>query len=554
MRPTGVPGQLVVLFLSSAGRDALLPDSARAYDVTDQVQCLETSPTSPVTECDTSSPDLWTDAPNLYTTGQVVSGLLPNTDYTCFASATYVKDGVTTYTCAAAEASENDDVVLLPPAPPTTISVDNGLPPSSSIVVSATAPTGNGNAQPIPGYAVQCLDASSSVPTACDVDGTWSSIVDDTVLGTGVSFGSLSADTSYVCFAATVYGASGSEKYSCSAASGPISTTAGAPGAVTVTQTAEVDELKVDASASRMASIIAAVPADARSLIAYKVQCLLDSQGAPVTECDPSDPALWTDAPDLLTDGQIVDGLTPNTLYSCFAAATYVDANSQTQYLCSEVNDIPGGSVAATPVEGPAIVSAAAGTSPTEIVVTATPASQGTAETLTNVVQCLVGTVASCDSSANSPWTVGDPTSGQTVGSLLPNTVYSCFAAVRYGGVGAYQYVCSDAAPATTDIAAPAASAAATSATQIDVTVTPVVPQGSAAGTLSYAVQCVASGSTAPCGPGATGWTTVSDTAIAEPLTVLGNTAYDCYSAAVYNDGSNTNYVCSTASAVSTPS
>ena len=99
-----------------------------------------------MTECDTSSPDLWTDAPNLDSTGQVVSGLLPNTDYTCFASATYVKDGITTYTCATAEASDNDDVVLLPPAPPTTISVYNGLPPSSSIVVSATAPTGNGNA------------------------------------------------------------------------------------------------------------------------------------------------------------------------------------------------------------------------------------------------------------------------------------------------------------------------------------------------------------------------------------------------------------------------
>ena len=47
------------------------------------------------------------------------------------------------------------------------------------------------------------------------------------------------------------------------------------------------------------------------------LQCLPDSQAAQVTECDTSSPALWTDAPNLLTDGQVVDGLTPNTLYSC---------------------------------------------------------------------------------------------------------------------------------------------------------------------------------------------------------------------------------------------
>jgi hypothetical protein len=157
-------------------------------------------------------------------------------------------------------------------------------------------------------------------------------------------------------------------------------------------------------------------------------------------------------------------------------------------------------------------VSAAAGTSPTEIVVTATPASQGTAETLTNVVQCLVGTVASCDESANSPWTVGDPTSGQTVGSLLPNTVYSCFAAVRYGGVGAYQYVCSDAAPATTDIAAPAASAQLGSnpTVEIAVTVTPDADMGDAIA-VTYAVQCRV-GTTTACDdtPNASTWTPVT--------------------------------------------
>jgi len=103
-----------------------------------------------VTECDTSSPDLWTDAPNLYTTGQVVSGLLPNTDYTCFASATYVKDGITTYTCAAAEVSENDDVVLLPPTPPGMPTVTSGSEVTSEIVVAAAQPTGpQGDAQPV---------------------------------------------------------------------------------------------------------------------------------------------------------------------------------------------------------------------------------------------------------------------------------------------------------------------------------------------------------------------------------------------------------------------
>jgi hypothetical protein len=71
-----------------------------------------------------------------------------------------------------------------------------------------------------------------------------------------------------------------------------------------------------------------------------------------------------------------------------------------------------------------------------EIVVTATaPSSQGSAvDVLGYAVQCLVGTVTSCDESgATGSWVdAADLANGQTVTGLDPNTVYTCFSATLF--------------------------------------------------------------------------------------------------------------------------
>jgi hypothetical protein len=238
----------------------------RAYDVTNQVQCVP----APVTGCDKSDPTLWFDAPNLYTSGKVIQNLTPNTYFTCFAAATYVKDGVKQYECAAAEPAE----LLMPPLPPSTPTVAEGPAKGSEIVVTSNPPSANqGTAEPLR-YAVQCLDATTSTPNSCDPTGIWSGVVTGAQLSAGVTVSDLVGDTEYVCFAAAVYDSQ--SKYACSGASAVIKTALIVPGAPTIAKQDDADQILGVKITWTDGSIGAPVES-------YKVDCTVYNGGANTT-------------------------------------------------------------------------------------------------------------------------------------------------------------------------------------------------------------------------------------------------------------------------------
>ncbi len=81
--------------------------------------------------------------------------------------------------------------------------------------------------------------------------------------------------------------------------------------------------------------------------VTNKVQCL--ASGA--ASCDMDGP--WTDASDLLL-GQEVVGLSSNSSYVCFAAASWVDSDGATMYACSEPSAEIFTAASSTPLPSPA--------------------------------------------------------------------------------------------------------------------------------------------------------------------------------------------------------
>jgi len=160
---------------------------------------------APATACDPSQPLV--DGEDLFTTGTLVTGLIPNTYYQCFVLVEF--DGQTR--CTSADAT---DVVPTLPEPPTDVTVSN--PTYQSLDVAAVAPANatGGGAVPVAGYAFQC-----SLESECDPDGAWfpslASFATDPA--TPVTVSGLAEDTAYNCWAATVAGDSAPYEYSCSA-------------------------------------------------------------------------------------------------------------------------------------------------------------------------------------------------------------------------------------------------------------------------------------------------------------------------------------------------
>lgn len=208
---SSVPGQPDALLvkaepdtLRNALVESLFPEvavsSSRSYDVTYKVQCLA----APATACDLSEPLV--DGDDVFTTGTLVTGLVPNTDYECFVVVLY--DGEAQCTSA-----DSTDVVPTLPSPPTSVVVSN--PTFDSLEVTAVAPVnpGGGGAVPVAGYAFQC-----SLEAECDPDGTWfpSSAPFAADPADPVTVTGLDAATVYNCWAATVAGDSAPYEYSCS--------------------------------------------------------------------------------------------------------------------------------------------------------------------------------------------------------------------------------------------------------------------------------------------------------------------------------------------------
>ena len=214
---TGVTGEILVKVEA--------PTQSRAFTVTNEVQCLP----SPATECDTSDPSLWTAAPNLYTTGQVLNGFTPNTYYTCFIAATYVENGVKEYVCAIAD----PNVVLMPPLPPTKPNVAAGPNAGTQIDVTSSEAPNQGDAQPLI-YLVQCLEAPGGKPPATCDEFVGFTKVTAAELANTVTVSDLTGDTEYACFAGLLYDIE--PELLCSEASDVIRTAPITPGIPTNAQ------------------------------------------------------------------------------------------------------------------------------------------------------------------------------------------------------------------------------------------------------------------------------------------------------------------------------
>jgi hypothetical protein len=213
---------------------------------------------------------------------------------------------------------------------------------------------------------------------------------------------------------------------------------------VVASRTDQPDELLVEASNSARAAALGMMPEGARATsVSFEVQCLGIS---PVTwtlptECNTTSPDLWTDAPTFLTTGQIVDGLTPNEEYACFAAATY-ELNGEKQYVCT-ASSPPSSDT--TPINPPGTPTVVLGSNTTaEIDVTSAapdPANGGSIAGIS--AQCLPATATTCDNSTLATWTspdpIEDPTTTMTVNGLTGNTTYNCFTAVVTGTPGCLQ-------------------------------------------------------------------------------------------------------------------
>ena len=158
---------------------------------------------APATACDPSQ--TLVDGDDLFTTGTLVTGLIPNTLYQCFVLVEF--DGQTR--CTSADATDVEPTL---PEPPTDVTVSS--PAFESLDVAAVAPTGpSGDAVPVAGYAFQC-----SLASECDPSGTWfpSSAPFASDPETPVTVSGLDPDTQYNCWAATVAGDSAPYEYSCS--------------------------------------------------------------------------------------------------------------------------------------------------------------------------------------------------------------------------------------------------------------------------------------------------------------------------------------------------
>ncbi len=174
----------------------------------------------------------------MFTTGTLVTGLVPNTDYECFVVVLY--DGEAQCTSA-----DSTDVVPTLPSPPTSVVVSN--PTFDSLEVTAVAPVnpGGGGAVPVAGYAFQC-----SLAAECDPDGTWfpSSAPFAADPADPVTVTGLDAATVYNCWAATVAGDSAPYEYSCSVLEQGTTPDAPAVSAASSTKSDKVDAMATASS------------------------------------------------------------------------------------------------------------------------------------------------------------------------------------------------------------------------------------------------------------------------------------------------------------------
>ena len=460
-----------------------------------------------------------------YPTSDVVTGLVPNTEYTCYAIRQKEAKGTGVISSASAKTTTN----VAPPY----VSASLGTDRLRSVKVELS-PTEQGDARQLT-YKVQCLEANGA--QSCKEDGPWfdqGEIAD------------LIPNQEYKCFGAAIYKESDTtEHYVCSDPSKLVTTDVEPPtigqassGEQTTTMIAVSGEL--------------AKQGNARELH-YVVQCL--PVGADSCSKQSSDWSMGNQ------DGWGVRGaLTPNTNYECFAAvAWYLD--SEAHYACSEKSNAhatavaPPSNVQAGPTDGPTSVAGE-----NSITVNSQPAIQGTHVPISNVVQCIEDSeeIISCNPAGQ--WQAGASSDVTNGGAMPPNTNFKCFAATKYTKDGQDQYVCSSAVEATTNVAAPtvgdglqdgnpgAALNQCHPSTEMDLSGSKSNGQ---AREVAYTFACQEGSSAPPC-TDASSWEPIVDISIITAANLSPSTPFTCALASVWDNGASSK--CSPTNTVTTSS
>ena len=245
--------------------------------------------------------------------------------YTCFSATKYGESLSPQYACSGATNEVTTDVAA-PTGTTAALPADcTTADCTDEIVVTATAPSSQGSAVSVLGYAVQCRVGTV---TSCDQSGSWVDAATATDLASGKTVTGLDPNTVYTCFSATKYGTSGSPQYACSdPAANEVTTDIAAPAASAQLGSNPAVEIAVTVTPDAdMGDAIA---------VTYAVQCRVGT----TTACDDTPNAsTWTPV-NLSTDNpKLLTGLQPNTGYACYSAAVYTDASNNVQYVCSAVS------------------------------------------------------------------------------------------------------------------------------------------------------------------------------------------------------------------------
>ena len=394
------------------------------------------------------------------------------------------------------------------PGPPKDATISNPTPQSLDVAAAVPDPA-NGDAVTVQGYAFQCLDSSEA---ECDPNGPWfpSSNAFASDPTTPVTVSGLDVDTPYRCWAATVVGSSAPFTYACS---DPVeaSTLPFYPPSVTAASGDVPNQVAVTGTA-------ASPPNPGTTNL--KVACV-DEDGVCPDVGAPGWVAVTTSgtAEQLtkLSDGST--DLVGGTTYTCYSIE--FDANDSSINECSDPMD------AIAALNAPTLDSAAPGSSPAQIDVTASSPTGLQANANTQLKVACVDQAQGCPDETG-PWVdVQIDGAAQAVSVLNAGQTYTCFAA-EFSTIDTTYRVCSsllgtDAVAAmnapTLDSAAPGSSSG-----NIIVAATSPTNPANVDATLKYA--CVPyDGGAATCpdadAVGANGWSALG--------TITGLTAGDTY-------------------------
>jgi hypothetical protein len=499
---------------------ATAPSSPSNVDSTLRVACLA----SPVdqSDCPAAGDSAWRNATS---SPQTIPDRTAGALYTCFA-AEFSDTPADTYRVCAPGVDVTAALI-----PPTLTAVVPGTSPLT-VEVTATAPSSPSNVDST--LRIACVENAGSPPN-CPIagDAAW---MDVTTSGAAQAVDVPTAGALYTCFAAE-FSDTPADTYRVCAPGVDVRAALIPPTLTAVVPGTSAGEVEVTATAPSS-------PSNVDSTL--RVACL----ASPVdqSDCPAAGDSAWRNA---TSSPQTIPDRTAGALYTCFAAE-FSDTPADTYRVCA-----PGVDVTAALIP-PTLTAVVTGTSPGEVDVTATAPSSPSNVDSTLRVACLAnpGIQPDCPAAGNSAWR--DATSSpQTIPGLTAGALYSCYAAEFANSPTDTYRVCSTAViDAVAALNAPTVTAS-TGTVGGAVLVTGLAPlRPSVNFDAALNVACVeASGAACPAFD-AEGWVAVTNPGVAEQVSTLadgssmvGGTAYTCYSAEISTHPSVNYGVCSEAGA-----